>query len=306
MATFNKGQILYRKDDPNNKIRVIDHAGGIKYKCLQNGHVGYIDIHIDKWVALNPDGLITIATVLLDQSDLRDVIVSLFKNGKKPDPMNPDVLCRQCVQDIFAALDGNTNKFGISISQITTPNDIPLEKFMAFKKHTAFYTIMVYNTDTLDEILKILRVKRPDTYLRNNAPIMQHYFKNYSGVCTNLRELLESNEFMRDFHSAFGIIEVPFSLKDPELVPKSALAKIVAGELHKTPDRVYVTKYDKSVDLNQIKRPYILATADSSKAAADDKDIYLVAIDENPNIKWSDFIYQDDGGIEAKLKNLGW
>ena len=132
-------------------------------------------------------------------------------------------------------------------------------------------------------------------------------FNGISGWCSSLKELLYENQFMKDFHDAFNIEEVPFSIRDMDSpVTKSLMMDIVANVLQVCPIKIYIAKYDKSINLNEINKKYILACADSHKCADDDRDIYIVGCDIDPLRTYANYKYGSKENMENRLKELGF
>lgn len=256
-----------------------------------------------KWTRLNPDALFMLSIVEFD--GLTDVLVCVHKRDGSDFKPVPDIVARQNILDIYS---GNANTVGMCVSEKTKASGIEFGTFLQYDEMLAMYVSVAYIDDTIDDILRFTNTKRADKILQRLHT--NHYSGGINnlikGSATSLKELLMSNQFMMEYHYAFDVVEVPFSLKKPELVPDTALADIIAEITRKVPSAIYVVRYDKSVDLSKFEREYILATANSAKAHDDDRDIYVVGYDVNEKISYTDYKYGSRENMLQKLNELGF
>lgn len=290
-------------------FRIISKKGD-RYKVLYNGAKVFIPESIieNDCVKLNPDAVMAIAVVETD--GLKDVMVNVHLRNKTAFNEKPCIVCRQNVIDIFAVMAKSTDSIGICISENTIPAGMEIENFVEHEKLIGIREICLYMDDSLDNMLELINTRMYDTLLSNNAAILKRVNGNdaskVNGACMTLRELLKTNDFMHDYHEAFNIVEVPFSLGWEQIIPKKALSDIIVEISHAVPDTVYVVPYDKSRDLRDIKKPYILATADPVKANSSDTGIYIVSYDIHPSISYEQYKYGGKDEMKKKFSDMGF
>lgn len=292
---------ITRRNDNDKTYDVISMDNGKKFTISFNEAD-------NEWTYLSPDGVIIFSIVEYDK--MKDILVCLFNNNH---PDMPAVICRQCVVDVFA-MYGNSNKnvVGLSVSNETCPHGIDFASFLGHDKLIESRTVVVYNTDTLDDILSF-NTKKYDKILSFNKMMFSTNPRYGIGWCGSLKELLHENKFMQDFHLAFGIEEVPFSIKDFDnktLVSDDGISKwlydIIAERFNVYPSSVIVKKYDKTIDIHKMECRNMLITADSYKCNDDDRDIYILGCHVDPDRTYVEYKYGDEEHMRNRLKELGF
>ena len=256
---------------------VIPEKNIVKYYDAEgNKHNIDADELMDKYRKLKPDGVLSLACVRVD--NYNDVIIALGIRDKG-DTKLPYVVCRQCVYDFFTNNARKTDDIiyvGISVSQETCPANIDFGLMLSCDelKFRSWYN--VYLDDTIDDIIRIVRTKRYDDALRtlaNVAPMVNN--TKTTGYQNTVRDLMQNNNFMYDFHKAFGIYEVPSHI-DPNTEGLDMVNILyLENELKVNIMETYVLPYTREIDMRSIKRKYILVTS-----AADNFDkVYIVGYD---------------------------
>lgn len=309
------GEIYYSGTEKDRQIiRVFKEVENThRCKTIKGLSNDYINIETDEltdWVKLTPDGYLCVSVA--DYDDLKDVITTLHVRGDSFDKNNPDIVCRQNAFDIFYMMCNPgmkaPPKFGVSVSKKTCPVEVTLGNFLVADKYESTAMIAVYNTDDLNTLLGYIRnVSKYDKILGATYQVTRgQEFIGTLGWCKTYRELLESTGFMKDFHEAFNIFELPFSVRDPELVPQEALVDCIVEKKRVVPSTVYVYPYDKTINLRDIKREYMLVTADSSQCAKDDTGVYILAYDINPSVIYEDYKYGGKDKMKERIKEMGF
>lgn len=222
---------------------------------------------------LKPVGYVCFNIVDL-KDNMQDVIVSLFKEDDKMLGV-PYAVCRQCIMDfIYQQIDPKSEIVGISINQDTCPANVDFDVMLACDNIHTGYMVAVYMDYTLDKILSFIKVKQFDNVLYNN---MMDYAKSkadkfgkyvykeilsndiYNGYCKSLYSLLDTNNFMYDFYSAFNIYNFDFDLSERE--GKSLNIdelETVCTMLCKNIVSTIIVKYNYDVDISNLSKDTIL------------------------------------------------
>lgn len=232
---------------------------------------------LNQYTRLKPDGLVAFTIVNLENK-LKDVIVSLYRMKDLEDgKLVPYCACRQNIFDMFTnqVQKGKTMYVGVSVSQDTMPDDTPFEIVLACNGIDYMNQVSVYLDDTLEDIMSYVNKSKFDETLSTIYNNVTN--KDIKGYCNSLKQLLEENDFMYDFLTAYNIIRVNFAIdKDvEELDPfrREYIEGILKEEMFKT----YVVKYDKEIDLKKIERSHILISDKN-------KEIFIIAYDKGEYI----------------------
>ena len=312
------GTEFYRYiDNDLIRIRITKNSDTDKYEvlCIKNdGYKAdegkyYILTHEElerDYIVLTPDGVLCIYIVHYD--GLEDVITWVATNDKNMD--TPYAVCRQCITDIFGMMSNistNIIPVGMSITRDSCPSQVDFGGIFVHDGPVgAVKKINVYNDDTLEDLLKVIHTKKYDDVLRNTKQkaLATPTLSNTIGWCSSLKELFKTSKFMMDFHSAMNIQEVPFSLENVELIPMNELKDIIEEKTNKTITAVYVYPYDKTINLREIKREYMLM-ASETKEDDTDTNVYIVGYDIDHEAKPKKK-YENQELIDNKLKELGF
>lgn len=265
----------------------------------------------EKWIKLNPDGLMafTLVTAVDNQNEeVPDIMVNLHiinKNGATIMRM-PYCSCRQAVIDIFALLQDQTRYIaGMCMSQDTCPPELDFGSFLRYKKMTRHLEIAVYMDDHLNDILSLFKHRPFDQRLEL---IKSRDKTGIEGYQTNLYDFLHSNYFMYDFHIAFGIHELDFeTFNFEDQNTNRVLTDYIISNKQEVPTKFYPVPFSKYLDLNDIKRKYILICPNSFKYP--EGNITLLAYDVSKTISYRDLINGGKSPKEAKkeiMQQLGW
>lgn len=307
--THENGKLLMAKivkyNNENKTYTLYVVTGKLKGKRI----IGSLETVNNKWTRLTPDAIMSINAV--EHDGLKDVIVLLFPTKERH--KLPAVVCRQNVVDVFC-FDPNSSHVtvGCSITEATCPVGIDYESFMHADGETIASTyVAVYNTDIIEGVLEGIRVTKYDTILRANENKFKQHPRMLNSAVTigwtsSLLEMLKFNRFQTDMYGAFGIVEVPYSLKDPELVPMDAMADIILSETEDIPAKIYIYRYDKTISLSDIKRKYILCTAEVSEREEDDTGVYIVGYDVDETANYIEHKYGSVENLNNKLTELGF
>jgi len=316
------GTKVYQKEegkDPDIK-RVISYKNDskqYKVKDLATKKVLMMDKEeVEReWTRLNPDALIMLYTAIFD--GLEDVLICVHKRVDRQFERTPHIVCRQNVVDMYR-MSNNVSIFqpciGMCLSRNAVLENLRFEDFLRYDDELTSHTAtVVYIDDTFNDIIEFMDTRKADKVLRNNKEGYWHKYEEAEmyglrviGVCSTVEELLKTNAFMFDYHAIMDIAEVPFSLRDPDKIPRKALVDVITHITRTVPEEIYVLKYDKSINISQFKRKYILMTADPEKCDPDDTDIYIVCYDESIMMSYVEYVYGSREGMKDKLRELGW
>lgn len=227
---------------------------------------------------LRPDGYISFNIAVLSKN-LKDVIVIISTNNDLIRGIKePYAVCRQCVIDLFAKQLSQKHEdiTGISVSRDTCPADVEFKNFLACEGVEYSEVMAYYIGDKLDTILSL--IKKPSLYnnvlqdlfddhcmiiSNNNKYIANSYKKKrqVDGYCKTIEDLLNLNNFEYDLYRAFDIIPTDFAEDDfKEGVLSSKASEILSSIINANIDKSLVIKYDKDIDLSEIKRKTILVS----------------------------------------------
>lgn len=270
-----------------NRIRETSNDIGFKNSKGKQEYINFDKLTSD-YNMLSPDGYVVFLNVEL-QNGFHDVIVT-FKNSNNIRENNglPDVICRQMVSDIFTNMTKDPNSdemmIGISISQDTCPAGMDFNMFFACSKIINSEFIAVYLDDTLDDILRCLytsigkynatlnKLKDGlDAVKRTSVPGMPKFI----GYVDNLKDLLTTNNFMADLRRSYQIVEVPFEIKEAESLDDLNTV-FLEKELGFNISATYLVKYTREINLNSIKRKYVLISSKTDNFS----NVYIVGLDK--------------------------
>ena len=297
-------------------IRVISYDDFDKlFKVVDtDGNTSKIDEEeLSKYTRLNPDGILMASYVKYDGLD--DVLLTFHKIENRKVNETPSIVCRQNIIDVFAMMEGKNNRVGLCVSDQTCPEGVEFKDILAYDTLEDTSVVQTYMEDTLDDLLLAIGHKKADKILRNLKQRYEQRVKeeqneagNYKiyGVCETLEELMSTNDFMTEYHRIFEVLEVPFSLKWEEKLPKRALLDIIAEHEHKVPHKFYIFPYDRTIDTNSFYKNWLFMTADPKKASKGDRDIYIVGYDIDYKTSFAQFKYGSTENMMNQFHNLGF
>ena len=303
-----KNTRYYKWDDNDNliELKIVKQKNDTDFtiEYTQGSNIGTKETInkteiLEQYTKLAPDGTITFAVVGLGgDKPIYDVMVFLNRTSDAQQGIQiPYCVCRQCVNDLFAAQSrqfGGTEMFGLSISQDSCPSNVPFYNFTACNTVSYSECVSYYIGDKLSDILKLIKTKNFDDVLyslfSDRCKVVTNNIKyiynekmkmdTMNGYCKTLKYLLELNNFEYDILTGYNIL--PLGIVDivGENDTLAPLAQSYIGNLiRKNITSSLVIKYDKSIDLKKIERNYQLV-------ADNNGDIYVVAYtyDGNYNV----------------------
>lgn len=281
-------------EDTIIELKVLKFYNADKCKCkITKGPDAGKEINIpvktlqEDYTKLSNDGIIIFNVVKINDT-LDDIMVTVFRSEDLVKGVNiPNVVCRQCVLDLFAKMmDPNKGDYvGLSISKETCPADIEFENFLACEAVKQSIVLSYYIGEPLKEILSMFKhddfdntlrclfISHCDGLLKTN-PAMADYFRRKgeaNGYVQTLDELLILNNFEYDLYRTFNIIPTTLSAEHFSDGVLSKVAEEVLSEVLRT--KIYkslVVKYDKDIDLEAIDKKYCLVSDN-------DGTVYVVA-----------------------------
>jgi len=279
---INLGDKFYKvlEDEKVEIIRVIKvKSNSIIVVNEKKEKISMTEADLGDWTKLTPDAYITFSIVTLEMN-MKDVIVSIHRKKDLEEGIElPYAACRQNILDIFAnqVIKDDTYYIGCSLSQDTCPPDVDYRVIVACNDINRMYMVSAYIDDTLDDWFEIIPYKKFDEVLGNIYGSIGN--ANLDGYSKTLRELLEVNCFMYDFHKGFNIDEVPFEVKyDPITLELESTQVRYLEDLYKNEMfRTYVIPYTKEISLSKIQRYYVLISDTANK-------LYIVAYDRGEYI----------------------
>ena len=238
-----------------------------------------------KFTLLNPDGLMTFTIVKMDDVNAKDVIIGLHDNPKDTNIYEPLAVCRQCVEDIFvnktSVYDGTNFSIGISVSRDTCPANVDIRTFLACNSAEHMVTTAIYLDDTMEDIERYIfpgiNIRKFNNVLGNTKAYMDYNSKGrILGTVGTIKELMELNNFMADFHRVFKVAELYLSIEEGQehldLGGAIELEKYVGEKITQT----YVLKYSREFRLDSIKRKYVLVYPLANNYT---KSVYVIGYD---------------------------
>lgn len=209
----------------------------------------------DEWSRLKNNAYVSFYIVKL-AGDAKDVVVTVNRREDLDNGIaQPYAICRQQVSNLFneILIKDNIYHLGMSVSRDTCPPDSKFEDAFACNGLEEGETISIYLDDTLESMLKLIKMDKYDAVLKGIYKDINHRITE--GACESLKELLEYHDFMYDFYLGNGIARVPFevinnSLDIEQILYLEHLNKHVLIE-------PMVVPYDIDMDLSKIERAHI-------------------------------------------------
>lgn len=294
------GSKIYRYDDNDNLItyRIIglQNEQVMKVKNLDTGETKKVNIKefLEKydWKKLQSDGIITFALCDVGQenNEIYDVIVALYRRDDINEQIiEPWCVCRQNITDVFynffkTGAETDIEYVGLCMSKNSCPVDFDYRVMLACNGVKASVTVNIYLEDSLDNILGCFHTNIFDSALSVLMETRKRYLemisghkllidpnrKDIHGYCKDLKTLLELNNFMMDFDSAFKIMDIDCEVEYDE---NGTLTRTITSRIEfmmkKKILKTYALEYDRSVDVDRIKMNYIFLRDPNKK-------IYLV------------------------------
>lgn len=320
-----KGSRFYRLvNNDIEEVRIVkfNNENSISVLFTKGENIGNqkkisIDDLRSEYTKLKEDGFITFTIV--DVNGTHDVMVTLNRMSDYEENMSgtPYCVCRQCLVDLFAKqlTPGNIDYVGMSVSTDTCPGDVDYNNFLVCDKMIYSEVISYYIGDKLEDVVRRINAKIfNDTlynlhdshckYLAGNSKFKYLTLRDkpvVDGYCKDIYTLLKINNFEYDIFAGFGIIPMDLSAKEIYLEDaneqwcltpycRDILSKLILMNI----DKSIVVPYEKDIDLEAIKRRYMLISDNK-------ENVYVVAFTTNGRI------YSDILNVESKenVEKLG-
>ena len=284
----------YFKYDENNELILlrlykVKSENTFLLKDKQKNKVVLTKKQLEEFSMLEPDGLV-IHVLASDPNYGIDTLCLLYRLDDIDKDINePYAVCRQNIVDPFETILNNNSKkiyVGVSISRDTAPADFDFKSVYAASGVRDQKIHFVYKDDSFEDIMSFVN---EDLYDKALNIIKSHMDENdnmtYVGFKNTYRELLIENDFMYDFRRAFGIIRLNLTINTSiDSWTKDGVYKISDEEIntiesltkHKVIAPILI-KYDKSVDITEIKRNYLFFEDLN-------KELYIISYDKGEYI----------------------
>lgn len=264
---------------------------------------------LEEFTMVEPDGLI-IHSLASDPAMGIDTMCFLYRIKDINDNIEePYAVCRQNVLDPFEILlNNNPNKIhvGVSISKDTAPVGFDFKSICVISGIRDQKVHFVYKDDSFEDIMSFVNEKLYDKAL---GIIKSHMDESdemkFIGFEDSYRQLLLENDFMYDFRRAFGIVRLNIAIDTSiNSWTKDGIYKISENEI-KTIERLtthkviapVLIKYDKTVDLSEIKRSYLFFEDLN-------KELYIISYDKGDYINNDYDALQDQRDKELLLSKI--
>lgn len=238
-------------------------------KDKQKNKVVLTKEQLEEFTMIEPDGLI-IHVLASDPQHGVDTLCMLYKiEDIDNNIMEPYAICRQNVIDPFETILNNDSSkiyVGVSMSRDTAPADFDFKSLCTAAGVRDQKINFVYKDDSFEDIMSFVH---ESLYNKALNIIKSHMSKDdrstYIGFESTYRQLLIDNDFMYDFRRAFNIVRLNltidtsidswtedgiYKISDKEIKTVESLTK------HQVIAPILI-KYDKSVDIDSIKRDYL-------------------------------------------------
>ena len=244
---------------------------------------------LEEFSMLEPDGLI-IHVLASDPQQGVDTMCLLYRMKDINDNINePYAVCRQNIIDPFEMILNNdpyTTVVGVSISRDTAPEGFDFKSVCIAAGVRDQKINFIYKDDSFEDIMSFVNEELYDKAL---IIIKDHMDDSdnikYKGFKDSYRSLLVENDFMYDFRRAFDIIRLNLTIDTSiNRWTEDGIYKISENEIrtiesltkHVVISPVLI-KYDKTIDLDEIQRSYILFEDLN-------KELYIVSYDKREYI----------------------
>ena len=238
-------------------------------KDKQKNKVVLTKEQLEEFTMIEPDGLI-IHVLASDPQHGVDTLCMLYKiEDIDNNVMEPYAICRQNVIDPFETILNNDSSkiyVGVSMSRDTAPADFDFKSLCTAAGVRDQKINFVYKDDSFEDIMSFVH---ESLYNKALNIIKSHMSKDdrstYIGFESTYRQLLIDNDFMYDFRRAFNIVRLNLTINTSiDSWTEDGIYKISDKEI-KTVESLtkhqviapILIKYDKSVDIDSIKRDYL-------------------------------------------------
>ena len=227
---------------------------------------------------------------MLDPQQGVDTMCLLYRMKDINDNINePYAVCRQNIIDPFEMILNNdpyTTVVGVSISRDTAPEGFDFKSVCIAAGVRDQKINFIYKDDSFEDIMSFVNEELYDKALMIIKDHMDDSDNiKYKGFKDSYRSLLVENDFMYDFRRAFDIIRLNLTIDTSiNRWTEDGIYKISENEIrtiesltkHVVISPVLI-KYDKTIDLDEIQRSYILFEDLN-------KELYIVSYDKGEYI----------------------
>lgn len=281
------GDQFYRNtDDGVLLLRIIKIINQDKVSVLCDGKRFNISHNtlVEEYTKLKPHGTIYFSIVEL-QDNNKDVIISFFR--REDEGKLPYAVCRQNIENVFmskAKLMDNSQyedpfiHIGVSISQDTCPEDIPFNMMLVCNDVKYSNKISIYLDDTFDNIVALIpRREKYDAILKNLYDRTKDSI--FRGVQSSVEDLMGETIFMQDILSGFNIkfLDEPLVYNERTLELDYDQRDKLQYELNIEMYTTYVVPFDYTININEIKRSYVLVKDIT-------ETVYIIAYDKGDHL----------------------
>ena len=243
--------------------------------------------NLQTYTKLKPYGTLFFTIMKLQGKNNEDVAVSFFR--REDEGKMPYAVCRQNMEDVYtnkaqiimSREDRNYTNFfniGVSISQDTCPEEIPFNMVLACNGVSFSSRVSIYLNDKYNDIINIIPKKEKFNRVLSN---IYDKLKDTVTLGANncIDDLIMNTGFMEDICRGFNIKLlddwIVYDTDSLELLPEQR--KLIEKELNVEMFKTYVIKYDYTININDIKRSYILVRDKS-------EDVFIIAYDKGEYI----------------------
>lgn len=244
---------------------------------------------LEEFSMLEPDGLI-IHVLASDPQQGVDTMCLLYRMKDINDNINePYAVCRQNIIDPFEMILNNdpyTTVVGVSISRDTAPEGFDFKSVCIAAGVRDQKINFIYKDDSFEDIMSFVNEELYDKALMIIKDHMDDSDNiKYKGFKDSYRSLLVENDFMYDFRRAFDIIRLNLTIDTSiNRWTEDGIYKISENEIRTVESLTkhvvispVLIKYDKTIDLDEIQRSYILFEDLN-------KELYIVSYDKGEYI----------------------
>ena len=218
-----------------------------------------------KYTRLNHDALMSFSIVEMPDKMIKDVVICIHPENENINSY-PACICRQCEEDLFinktSVYNGRNFSVGISVTKDTCPSNVNYALFLTANIVKYMVATAVYMDDSMSDfeeyIFNGINIKKFDSILFNTSSYMRNNNPKLLGLCTSVKELMDTNFFIRDFRSVFNIKDLDIEIRDNQefLLGEDLekFEKLVGEKIQKT----FIVKYSKYFSLSSLKVEYEL------------------------------------------------
>ena len=258
-------------------------------KDKQKNKVVLTKKQLEEFSMLEPDGLI-IHILASDPNAGIDTMCFLYRMKDINDNINePYAICRQNVIDpLEMILNNDPTKItvGVSLSKDTAPEGFDFESLCVASGVRDQKIHFIYKDDSFEDIMSFVNEEIYDKALNIIRSHMDESDNmKFVGFENTYRDLLMHNDFMYDFRRAFEIVRINLAIDTSiNSWTNDGIYKISNNEIRTiegvTKHQVLapiLIKYDKTVDLSEIKRSYLFFEDLN-------KELYIISYDKGEYI----------------------